>query len=111
MGVDPEATPTVETTGVAADTPKPVSSLELGSAETQPAARGESALDGKRIGRFTIQTLLGRGGMGEVYAAHDPELDRMVAIKLLRPEASTTRADARLRREARAMAKLSHRNL
>jgi serine/threonine-protein kinase len=111
MGVEPEATPTVETTGVAADTPKPVSSLELGSAETMPAARGTSDLDGQKVGRFTIRGLLGRGGMGEVYGAHDPELDRMVAIKLLRPEVSTTRADARLRREARAMAKLSHRNL
>jgi len=111
MGVDPEATPTVETTGIAAETPKPVSSLELGAAETMPAARGTSDLDGERVGRFTIRGLLGRGGMGEVYAAHDPELDRMVAIKLLRPEVSTTRADARLRREARAMAKLSHRNL
>jgi len=106
-----EATPTVATTGVVDESAKPVSSLELGAAETMPAARGETNLAGARIGRFTVERLLGRGGMGEVYAAHDPELDRMVAIKLLRPEVSTSRADARLRQEARAMAKLSHANL
>lgn len=101
---------TVETTGVVS-TPKPVSSLELGSAETMPASGGHRVLVDQPIGRFTVKHVLGRGGMGEVHAAYDPELDRMVAIKLLRPELSTTKADARLRREARAMAKLSHGNL
>jgi tetratricopeptide (TPR) repeat protein len=101
---------TIETTGVVS-TPKPVSSLEMGSAETMPAASGERVLEDEQIGRFTVKHVLGRGGMGEVWAAYDPELDRMVAIKLLRPELSTTRADARLRREARSMAKLSHGNL
>ncbi len=53
------------------------------------------------------------GGMGVVYAAHDSELDRRVAIKLLRRDASTA-ADvsrARLMREAQAMARLSHANV
>jgi serine/threonine protein kinase len=102
---------TVETTGIATETPRPVSSLEVGSAETLPVSTGRVALADRRVGRFTITGLLGRGGMGEVYEAHDPELDRKVAIKLLRPEMSTQKADARLRREARSMAKLSHRNL
>jgi eukaryotic-like serine/threonine-protein kinase len=101
---------TIETTGVVS-TPKPVSSLELGSAETMPASGGHRVLEDARISRFTVKHVLGRGGMGEVWAAYDPDLDRMVAIKLLRPELSTTRADARLRREARSMAKLSHGNL
>ena len=92
-------------------TPRPVSSLELGSAETMPASGGHRVLADQSVGRFTVKHVLGRGGMGEVHAAYDPELDRMVAIKLLRPELSTTKADARLRREARAMAKLSHGNL
>jgi serine/threonine protein kinase/tetratricopeptide (TPR) repeat protein len=50
---------------------------------------------------------LGAGGMGVVYAAHDPELHRKVAIKLLR----SARNDARLLREARALAQLSHPNI
>ena len=50
--------------------------------------------------------------MGVVYAAHDPELDRPVAIKLLSPElAEGDQERQRLRSEARAMAKLSHANV
>ena len=58
--------------------------------------------------------LLGRGGMGEVYAAYDPELDRKVAIKLLRlrgDEGSASEGRIRLMREAQAIAKLSHPNV
>ena len=39
---------------------------------------------GATIGRYVVLGLVGRGGMGEVYAAYDPELDRKVAVKLLR---------------------------
>ncbi|MEZ4449970.1 MAG: serine/threonine-protein kinase [Nannocystaceae bacterium] len=63
------------------------------------------------IGRYTILDRLGQGGMGVVYAAHDPELDRKVAIKLLRGEALGPGAEARLRREAQAMAKIAHANV
>ena len=65
---------------------------------------------GDQLGRYRIERELGAGGMGLVYAAHDPDLDRRVAIKVLRSEAG---GEARLRllREARAMAKLSHRNV
>ncbi|HGG57447.1 MAG TPA: serine/threonine protein kinase, partial [Nannocystis exedens] len=64
---------------------------------------------GERVGRYVILNLLGRGGMGVVYSAYDPELDRKIALKLL----LTTDADAgsRLQREAQAMAKLSHPNV
>ncbi len=59
--------------------------------------------------------LVGRGGMGEVYAAHDPELDRRVAIKLLRRRSDHSTGDgdarARLLREAQAIAKVSHPNV
>ena len=109
MGVDPEATPTVETTGIAAETPKPVSSLELGAAETMPAARGESDLEGQRVGRLRRSaSCSGAAAWARSTRRTIPSSIAMVAIKLLRPEVSTTRADARLRREARAMARLSH---
>src|SRR5262245_36481539 len=67
---------------------------------------------GTVIGRYTIDRLLGSGGMGEVYAAHDPELGREVAIKISRDlEGSSLRARARFLREAQAMALLSHPNV
>ena len=65
------------------------------------------------IGRFTIIDRLGEGGMGIVYTAYDDQLDRKVAVKVLRGEA--TRHDevgrTRLLREAQAMARLSHSNI
>src|SRR6185503_19168453 len=49
------------------------------------AAAAEQLARGQTIGRFVILALVGRGGMGEVYAAYDPELDRKVAVKVMRP--------------------------
>ena len=76
---------------------------------------GKAALArGASIGRYVVLGLVGRGGMGEVYAAYDPELDRKVAIKLLRVRGSQAEADegrSRLLREAQAIAKLSHPNV
>ena len=69
---------------------------------------------GQALGRFVIEEPIGRGGMGVVYRARDPELDRPVALKLVRFDYSGDRAEearARLLREARAMAKLSHANV
>jgi tetratricopeptide (TPR) repeat protein len=67
------------------------------------------------IGRYEIEDVLGAGGMGIVYAAHDPKLRRKVAIKLLRAGSGdgedTREAQARLLREARAMAKVQHPNV
>jgi predicted Ser/Thr protein kinase len=65
---------------------------------------------GDQLGRYVIERVLGAGGMGLVYAAHDPDLDRRVAIKILRNDAGEE-ARVRLLREARAMAKLSHPNV
>ncbi|HVI03842.1 MAG TPA: serine/threonine-protein kinase, partial [Enhygromyxa sp.] len=64
------------------------------------------------VGRYEIASRLGAGGMGVVYRAHDPDLDRPVAVKLLHTDSSTDeKARARMLREARALAKLSHPNV
>ncbi len=66
---------------------------------------------GERLGRYVIERLLGAGGMGVVYVAHDPQLVRRVALKLMRPGFSDPAGTARLLREARAMARLAHPNV
>jgi serine/threonine protein kinase len=81
-----------------------------------PTEQGQSTLArGATIGRYVVLGLVGRGGMGEVYAAYDPELDRKVAVKLLRvkPGAGVSQAEGRARtlREAQAIARLSHPNV
>jgi eukaryotic-like serine/threonine-protein kinase len=65
---------------------------------------------GTRVGRYLIERAIGAGGMGVVYAARDPELDRRVALKLVRGD-SRAGTPARLRREAQAMARLAHPNV
>ena len=67
------------------------------------------SLIGQQIGSYKILSLLGAGGMGEVYLAYDPRLDRRVAVKLLPAHlASDVAARERLRREALAAAALDH---
>jgi serine/threonine protein kinase len=67
---------------------------------------------GSRIGPYEVETLLGSGGMGEVYRARDTNLGREVAIKVL-PEAfaQDTERLARFEREAKALAALNHPNV
>jgi Tol biopolymer transport system component len=62
---------------------------------------------GAHVGRYEILESVGAGGMGRVYAAYDPALDRKIALKLLHPTAATVDLRARLMREAKAMARLS----
>ncbi len=64
-----------------------------------------------RLGRYIILDLLGSGGMGLVYSAFDPQLDRRVAVKVLRPEVGDLADRQRLLREAKAMARLAHPNV
>ena len=61
--------------------------------------------------QFEIMRLLGRGGMGAVYLARENSLDRLVAIKVLLPEAANAESNERFRREARTAAKLTHPNI
>ena len=64
---------------------------------------------GDRLGRYEVLGKLGEGGMGEVYRARDPRLERQVAIKVLPTElAADIHARERLRREAMAVAALDH---
>ncbi len=67
---------------------------------------------GQRLGRYRVDHGIGAGGMGLVFSAWDPALQRNVALKLLRPELATTReARERLLAEARAVASLKHPNV
>ena len=68
---------------------------------------------GTKVGRYLIGDRLGMGGMGVVYSARDPDLDRDVAIKVLRSEFARSNPDAaqRIAREAQAMARISHPNV
>ena len=75
-------------------------------------APGDDPLIGRHIDHFEIRGLLGEGGMGRVYLAHDLSLDRPVALKLLRRElADNPTLIARMVDEARAQARLQHPNV
>ena len=66
---------------------------------------------GVALGRYLVVRILGAGGMGRVYLAYDPQLDRRVAVKLLRDSRQEPAHRARFIREAQAMARLSHPNV
>src|SRR4051812_1374995 len=85
--------------------------LPAGSASGAPRAASPSRDDA--IGRFVVLDTLGSGGMGIVYSARDPDLDRKIALKLLHATAGDLSADVRTRllREAQAMARIDHPNV
>src|SRR6266849_11157646 len=70
---------------------------------------------GQTIGRYRVEGLVGTGAMGEVYRAYDPVIDRLVAIKVLRPEliagSGSEQWLQRFRREARAAGRRFHPNI
>jgi len=89
--------------------PDPDGTLDLPITDQVTAA---GALDpGQLIGRFVVRARLGEGGMGIVLAGHDTDLNRSVAIKLVRSEVDHPAYRARLLREAQAMARLEHPNV
>ncbi|HQT95546.1 MAG TPA: protein kinase [Thermoanaerobaculaceae bacterium] len=92
---------------------KPSGLLEGPTPTGSAGARGApGSLVGRQYGPYRIVSLLGAGGMGEVYRAHDGKLDRDVAIKSLPPEfARNPERLARFRREARTLASLNHPNI
>jgi hypothetical protein len=76
---------------------------------TRPPSAGPSA---QQIGKYRIQGVLGKGGMGVVYRALDPFLEREVALKVMLPQvAEDADHKQRFEREARAVARLSHPNV
>ena len=89
--------------------------MNEGAAKEAGPESGQQLGRGVTIGRYVVLGLVGRGAMGDVYSAYDPDLDRKVAIKLLRVKkgGSTGGLDGktRLLREAQAIARLSHPNV
>src|ERR1041384_1896341 len=81
---------------------------------TSGPSDADSLPRGTAVGRFVVLDVLGRGGMGTVYAAYDPELDRNVALTLLHPSTAGDTAawtGAQLRSEAQVMARIQHANV
>jgi tetratricopeptide (TPR) repeat protein len=81
-----------------------------------PSNRPEETLPrGASLGRYVVVDVVGHGGMGVVYAAYDTQLDRKLAIKLLRRDVSNSddaaEVQSRMFREAQAMARLTHPNV
>jgi dipeptidyl aminopeptidase/acylaminoacyl peptidase len=70
-----------------------------------------SLTSGARLGPYEIVSLLGKGGMGEVYKALDTRLDRQVAVKILPADLADPEARQRFEREAKAISRLSHPNI
>ena len=69
---------------------------------------------GATLGRYVIKDVLGAGGMGVVYRAHDPELGRLIALKVVNPgerDLQQSQSSGRLVREAQAMARVAHPNV
>nr|WP_276598780.1 serine/threonine-protein kinase [Nannocystis sp. SCPEA4] len=90
-----------------------------GGGDSRQVSADRQIQHGHLVGRYVVLSPLGSGGMGVVYAAYDPQLDRKVALKLLHPEAvsasgatqSKIDGQERLLREAQAMARLHHPNV
>jgi serine/threonine protein kinase len=94
------------------DAPKAISASLSGTASPEERLLEQRLERGRAVGRYLLLDQLGSGGMGVVYSAYDPGLDRKVAVKLLRlSQAEHKSSKARLLREAQAMARLQHPNV
>lgn len=84
---------------------------ESGSAGADASMSNSSVVPGDRLGAYEIIGLLGRGGMGAVFEAYDPRLDRRVAIKVVLPRLISAGSHQRLFAEARGLARIAHPNV
>lgn len=116
-GAQPKPSEHWDAVGVATPAPTPARPsnqfwMEAGSSRA-PAAQGVLLKPGDTFGpRYRIESLLGRGGMGLVYKAHDGELDRTVALKLVRPELTLdSEAMRRFKQELLLASRISHKNI
>jgi len=115
--IGPGRPPSDDATLVGPGLPRPAPA-PLAASEPLPE-QGRGSLSAREqalvVSRYVLLSRLGAGGMGLVYLAHDPALERKVAVKLLRPGGDegeqAAEAHARLHREAQALAKLSHPNV
>jgi hypothetical protein len=80
------------------------------STEPGTAPASSKLPEGATLGRFVITGLVGQGGMGRVYSAHDPDLDREVALKVIAQEADASSSESFIR-EAQAASALNHPNI
>lgn len=88
-----------------------VSATWQGSNASELAPDEGSLAPGSKLGRYRVLEVVGSGGMGIVYAAYDPKLDRRIALKSLRGLGNDERRRRRILREAQAQARLSHPNV
>lgn len=110
-GAAPVASPLDET--MEAERAERPPSAPRGTPSTATGAGGgaEVLQAGTLLGKYRLDRIVGSGGMGVVWAAVDPDLDRTVAIKVLRVAGDDPLLRSRLLREARAMARLKHGNV
>ena len=76
-----------------------------------PSPCYSARMDPKTLGGYELRDVLGEGGMGTVYRAHDPTLDRPAAVKVIRAKALSKEGKERFLREARASSKINHPNI
>ncbi|HEX3765939.1 MAG TPA: protein kinase [Kofleriaceae bacterium] len=111
-----DAAPTVTRTGSSDDDPQSPPTASSGAPDGSsdgPSVGASAGLSSapSHVGRYEIRGVLGTGAMGVVYHARDPQLDRALAIKLVRTDGASRSRGARLLREAQAMARLRHPNV